>query len=116
MTNRNFKDYDEDIKKFIENNPLVRGMQENLLLKLDITDEEMRKYCYSFDCIVVEFSKKKLVLATELVDVIYKMDAPERVKLYFAIKAVDIIQERKMMEKLGEEIRRMKTSKEKQDE
>lgn len=107
MTNRNFKDYDEDIKDFIESNPLVKEMQENLLLKLDITEEEMRKYCYSFDCIVVEFSKNKVVLATELVDVIYKMDAPERVKIYFAIKAVDIITERRMMDKLGEEIRRI---------
>lgn len=108
MTNRNFKDYDEDIKDFIESNPLVKEMQENLLLKLDITEEEMRKYCYLFDCIVVEFSKKQVISATELVDTLHKIDAPERVKLYFAIKAVDIIQERKMMEKLGEEIRRMK--------
>lgn len=108
MTNRNFKDYDEDIKKFIEENPIVRNLQENLLLKLDVTEDEMRKYCYFFDSIVCDFCKKPSLLATELVDALHKIDAPERVKLYFAIKAVDIIQERKMMEKLGEEIRRIK--------
>jgi|PlaIllAssembly_1097288.scaffolds.fasta_scaffold00014_16 hypothetical protein len=108
MTDKTFREYEKEMKDFADKIPLVKGLQENLTLKLDVTEEEMIKYCYQFDKLVFEFSQRNPILATELSDAIFKMDAPERVKLYLAVKALEIISERKKMDMMEKIIRKMK--------